>query len=85
MKRASAYRKQTPPKLPSVLYSVVDKQTRKRAVIFHIGEIRWVKQSEAEVEGGYDCASECMAGGTYHAVWDGTRWTVTGFDIHVQS
>ena len=85
VKGASECRKQIPPKLPRWLYSIVDKKTKKNSVIFDIGEIRWVKQSEAQVDGGYDCASQCMAAGTYHLAWDGTRWTVTAFDIHVQS
>jgi len=81
---ASQCRKQTPAKLKG-LYHVVDKQTKKKAVIFRMGEIRWIKQSEAEIDGGYDCASLCMAHGTYHVVWDGTRWTVSAFNIIIQS
>lgn len=85
VKGASGCRKQTPSKLPKFLYTIVDKHTKKNSVIFDIGEIRWVKQTEAEVDGGYDCASECMAAGEYRVVWDGTGWTVTAFDIRVQS
>jgi hypothetical protein len=85
VKAASECRKQTPPKLPRWLYSIIDKKTKKKSVIFEIGEIRWVKRSEGEVDGGYDCASQCSAWGTYHLVWDGTRWTVTAFDIQEQS
>ena len=85
VKAASRCKKQRPPKLPKIMNSVVDKQTKKKSVIFDIGEARWVKPSEAEVDGGHDCASQCMAGGTYHVVWDGTRWNITAFDIRVQS
>jgi hypothetical protein len=81
VKPASRCRKQT----RSVTMEVIDKKTKKRAVIFDIDKILWRSETAADVEGGYVCASLCMAGGTYHVVWDGTRWVVTGFDIRVQS
>ena len=64
---------------------VVDKRTRKNSVIFDLGEIRWPKRTEAEVDGGYHCGSQCMGGGTYHLTWNGTRWVVTRFDLSVIS
>lgn len=82
VKGASACRKQT---TQVVIMRVVDRKTGKMAVIFDMGEIRWPTRSEAEVEGGYLCGSECMATGTYHVGWDGTHWTVSKFDIRVQS
>jgi hypothetical protein len=82
VKVASACRKRT---TQIVMMRVVDKETGKMSVIFDMGKIRWPKHSEAEVDGGYLCGSECMAGGTYHVAWDGSRWVVTKFDIRVQS
>jgi len=82
VKGASACRKQTTNR---VLMRVVDRVTGKMSVIFDMGEIRWPKRSEAEVDGGYLCGSECMAGGTYHVAWDGSQWVVTKFDVRVQS
>jgi hypothetical protein len=82
VKGASACRKQTS---QSVLMRVIDGGTGKQSVIFDMGEIRWPKQSEAEVDGGYLCGSLCMAGGTYHVAWDEGRWVVTKFSVRVQS
>jgi hypothetical protein len=82
VKVASACRKQTS---QSVVMQVVDRSTGKQSVIFDMGEIRWPKQLEAEVDGGYLCGSLCMAGGTYHLAWDGGRWVVTKFSVWVQS
>ena len=81
VKPASGCRKQT----RFVTMEVIDKKTKKRAVIFDIDKILWRSETAADVEGGYTCASLCMAGGTYHVVWDGGRWVVSGFDIRVQS
>jgi hypothetical protein len=67
------------------LMNVVDKATGKRSVIFDLDSIRWVTETEAVVEGGYQCASQCMAGGNYHLIYDGTHWVVTGYEIHVQA
>ncbi len=64
---------------------VVDKRTRKRSVIFDLGEIRWPKRTEAEVDGGYLCGSLCSGEGTFHLTWDGIRWVVTRFDPSVVS
>ncbi len=82
VKRASACRKK---QTNRVWMQVVDRVSGKLSVIFDMGEIRWPKRSEAEVDGGYLCGSLCMAGGTYHVVWDGSQWVVTKFDISIQS
>ena len=82
VKGASACRQRT---IERVLMQIVDRRTGKQSVIFDMGKIRWSKGSEAEVDGGYVCASQCMAGGTYHVAWDGSRWVVTKFDVRVQS
>jgi len=61
------------------LMRVVDKETMKNAVIFDVGAIRRISDSELEVEGGYLCASQCMAGGVYHVAREESGWRVTGF------
>ncbi len=82
VKAASGCRKQTKDKM---LVSVVDKKTGKRSVIFDVEAIHWISENEAAVEGGYVCASLCMASGSYHVVRDGTNWRVTGYDVKLQS
>jgi hypothetical protein len=82
VKPASACRKKTTQR---VMMRVVDRKSGKMSVIFDMFQIRWRTVSEAEIDGGYLCGSECMAGGTYHLKWDGNRWAVTEYDIQVQS
>ena len=67
------------------LAHVVDKETRKRAVIFDVGAIRRISDSEVDVEGGYLCGSLCMAGGVYRVVHEESGWLVTGFKWHVMA
>jgi hypothetical protein len=69
----------------SAFMRVVNKKTRKNSVIFDLEAIRWKSETEVEVDGGYVCASLCMAGGVYHAVYDKSGWRVVGFDAQVMS
>ena len=82
VKPASACRKKTTHR---VMMRVVDKKSGKMSVIFDMGQIRWPRSSEADVDGGYVCGSGCMAAGTYHLKWDGSRWTIAKYDIHIQT
>jgi hypothetical protein len=87
VKKASECRKKRAPGLPRDLglYSIVDKRTKKNAVLFDIGEVRLTSATHADVDGGYHCGGLCWAAGTYRVGFDGTRWTVTAFDIQIQS
>jgi hypothetical protein len=82
VKAASGCSKQIKDKMP---VSVVDKKTGKRSVIFDVEAIHWISENEVAVEGGYYCASLCMASGRYHVVRDGTKWRVTRYDVELQS
>ena len=64
---------------------VVDKKTKKKSVIFDVGAIHHLSDSEIEVEGGYLCASLCMASGVYRLVREESGWRVTGFKWNVIS
>ncbi|HEX7285051.1 MAG TPA: hypothetical protein VF532_02660 [Candidatus Angelobacter sp.] len=86
VKGASACRRETVSRVkPLAVMHVVDKETKKLSVIFDIGSVRWKSDSEAEVDGGYECGTMCMAAGTYHVVRDGTSWRVTRFDVSIIS
>lgn len=69
----------------SVAMKVIDRKTKKPSVIFNAEKIVWLTANEADVEGGYICASQCMAGGTYHLSRDGAHWIVKSFDARVQA
>ena len=64
---------------------VIDKRTKKLAVIFDLGEIRRPDQDHAEVAGGYYCADLCIGSGTYFIERKSDHWAVTRFDIRVQA
>jgi hypothetical protein len=82
VKRASACRKVND---KSPMWSVVDRKTRKTAVIFNLGTIRRVSDSEVQVEGGYWCGNLCMAEGAYRVLLQGQSWHVAGFQPSVMS
>lgn len=83
VKPASACKKYT--RKPLDTMNVIDRKTKENSVIFDLETIHRVNQSEVDVDGGYVCASLCMAGGSYHVVWDSTGWHATGFVAHVMS
>jgi hypothetical protein len=63
--------------------TVIDKDTKKRSVIFGVGAILWRSQTEAEVQGAYLCGSQCMSGGIYHVIRNGGQWQVTKYDARI--
>jgi hypothetical protein len=83
VKPASACKKHRERGLP--LMTVIDKKTKRASVIFDLEAVRWKSETEAEIDGGYVCASLCMAGGVYHAVFDQSGWHVIHFDAQVMS
>jgi len=77
VERASAcHRLNQKPVMP-----VVDAK-QKESVIFNLGIIRNLSDSEVEVEGGYFCGNLCMAQGTYHVVREPSGWRVLRFEAH---
>ena len=58
---------------------VVDAK-KKESVIFNLGTIRNLSDSEVEVEGGYFCGNLCVAQGTYHVVREPSGWHVLRFE-----
>ena len=66
-------------------FHVEDRQTKKRGVVFGQESIIWKDGSTVAVEGGYYCASLCMASGVYHLKKHDGRWGVAEFKINIQS
>jgi len=66
-------------------FHVEDRRTKKRGVIFDQGAITRLGDSSVDVDGGYRCATLCMASGTYHVKRQEGRWKVTRFTITFQS
>jgi hypothetical protein len=68
-----------------ISFYIEDRRTKKIGVVFYQGEINWKTGSAVEVEGGYSCASQCMAAGIYYLIKQDGRWSVTKFKIRIQS
>ena len=63
--------------------TVIDKRSKKSAVMFGLGNIFWTSPTEAAVQGSYMCGNQCMSGGLYHVVLDGGTWKVTKFEVRL--
>ncbi len=48
----------------------------RRGLLFYISEIRWLSESEVEVEGGYYEAGLSASGNTYHLSRNRGSWIV---------
>jgi hypothetical protein len=64
---------------------VVDKTSGKPSVLLATGKLSWISDSEAELEGSYNCATLCWASGIYHATLEDGRWVIKSFKIRIQS
>jgi hypothetical protein len=64
------------------LTRVVDSKM-KGSVIFNLGAIRNVSESEVDVEGGYLCGNLCMARGDYRVIRDASGWHVVRFEARI--
>ncbi len=63
--------------------TVIDKRSKKSAVMFGLGNIFWTSPTEATVQGSYMCGNQCMSGGLYQVVLDGNAWKVTKFEVRL--
>lgn len=63
--------------------TVIDKHTKKRAVMFGLGTMEFRTPTEALVQGSYMCGNQCMSGGIYHVALDGNQWKVTKFEVRI--
>ncbi|UCF81674.1 MAG: hypothetical protein JSV08_04475 [Acidobacteriota bacterium] len=54
-----------------------DKKAGERGLLFGVGELRWITDTEVEVEGGYYEGDLSSSGNTYHVVKEDCHWVVT--------
>jgi hypothetical protein len=55
---------------------VTDKDTHQPGIILSADEIRWTKENEVEVEGGYHCGGLCAARDVFTVRLGNGRWKV---------
>ena len=59
----------------------VERHNDKQGIMFRQGAIRWNSETQADVEGGYECGDLCdPANGAYHVAHTADGWNVTSFD-----
>jgi hypothetical protein len=56
---------------------VIDRKTKQPGIIFSANEIRWLKNNEVEVDGGYHCGGLCASGEVFTVILENGKWTVT--------
>lgn len=61
---------------------VVDKVTGQRGLIFHVGAIKWISETEVEVSGGYYEAGLSSSGNTYYLKKKDGKWVVERDQMH---
>jgi hypothetical protein len=53
----------------------------KQGVLFNQGQIKWISDTKADVEGGFECGDICdEASGVYHVSKSEGKWVVESFD-----
>jgi hypothetical protein len=61
--------------------TVVNKKDEQGGIIFHVGQIKWISDVKADIQGSYDCGDNCEgASGIYHATKQDGRWAVDSFE-----
>jgi len=51
-------------------------KTKQPGIIFSANAIRWLKDSEVEVDGGYHCGGLCASGEVFTVVLENRKWRV---------
>jgi len=64
------------------LGGVRDKDTGGKGLIFRVGGIKWVNETEAEVNGGYYEGGLSASGNTYFLKKQDGKWVVTRDEMH---
>jgi len=78
VKGASACRKQNDKRQMIVL-----DRKMKGSVIFKLGMVQDLTESQVELDGGYLCGNLCMAQGNYRVVHEASGWRVVGFEARL--
>ncbi len=59
---------------------IYDKETGKKGILFRITSIKWVSETEAEVEGGHYTGPLAASGHVYKMRFENDKWVVTDDD-----
>jgi len=63
------------------LRMIVNKNDQKQGVIFYLGQVKWISDVRADVEGRFECGDTCDEySGVYHVSKQGNDWVVDSFE-----
>ena len=68
-------------KLKKPMKLIQNRNDYKQGVLFNQGQIKWVSDTKADIDGGFECGDICdEASGVYHASRVENKWVVDSFD-----
>lgn len=68
-------------KLKKPMKMIQNRNDFKQGALFNQGQIKWISDTKADVEGGFECGDICdEATGVYHVSRQENKWVVDSFD-----
>jgi hypothetical protein len=68
-------------KLKKPMKLIQNRNDFKQGALFNQGQIKWISDGKADVEGGFECGDICdEATGVYHVSRHDNKWVVDSFD-----
>lgn len=68
-------------KLKKPMKMIQNRNDFKQGALFNQGQIKWISDTKADVDGGFECGDICdEASGVYHISRQGDKWVVDSFD-----
>jgi hypothetical protein len=69
-------------KLKKPMKLIQNRNDYKQGVLFNQGQIKWISDTKADVDGSFECGDICdEATGVYHASRQDNKWVVDSFDV----
>jgi hypothetical protein len=68
-------------KLKKPMKLIQNRNDFKQGVLFNQGQIKWISDTKADVDGSFECGDICdEASGVYHVSRQDNKWVVDSFD-----
>jgi hypothetical protein len=68
-------------KLKKPMKLIQNRNDFKQGALFNQGQIKWISDTKADVDGGFECGDICdEASGVYHVSRQENKWVVDSFD-----
>jgi len=68
-------------KIKKPMKLIQNRNDYKQGALFNQGQIKWISDTRADVDGGFECGDICdEASGVYHASRQENKWVIDSFD-----